>query len=65
MKIPKIWMITGNPDLKEDAMFNRIIYIPNNMHFEDHPLKFLLTANIITLAYEEYIEKHPYYENKR
>lgn len=46
-------------------MFNRIIYIPNNTHFEDHPLKFLLTANIITLAYEEYIEKHPYYENKR
>ncbi|MCI6515238.1 MAG: hypothetical protein MR445_08350 [Erysipelotrichaceae bacterium] len=65
MKIPKIWMITGNTNLKEDAMFNRIIYIPNNMHFEDHPLKFLLTANIITLAYEEYIEKHPYYENKR
>lgn len=65
LKIPKIWMITGNEDIKEDAMYDRVITVPNNSHFEDHPLKFILTANIITLAYEEYIEKHPYFTESK
>ena len=61
LKTPKVWMITGNTELKEDETYNRVLTIPNNTHFEDHPLKFFLTANILTLAYEEYIEKHPYF----
>lgn len=57
LKKPKIWLITANPNLKESSVYNRILYIPQNERFEEHPLKFIMVANMIALAYAEHVKE--------
>lgn len=53
----RIWMITGNKNVKNLPYVDEIIYIPDNHTYVSHPLQFDLTARVIAMSYAEYVRK--------